>query len=175
MLTQHRIGPGSPWLKELGALYERAFPENERRPLDTLINDKTGVSEMLVYTEGDTFVGFISLLTEGDIAHIIYFAVEEALRGRGYGGEILGLVAEYRPGFRVIADLELPVPGMPNEEQRRRRLGFYRRSGFCETQVRYEWRDEDYVILSRGGDLTGQEFGAFWAAIERKDPRFGDY
>lgn len=175
MLKQQRIGPDSPWLIELGALYERAFPENERRSLGTLINDRTGVSDLLAYTEDDTFVGFVSLLTEGDIAHIIYFAVEEALRGRGYGAQILDLVSGYRPGCRVIADLELPVPGTPNEEQRRRRLAFYIRSGFCETKVRYDWRGEDYVILSRGGDLTGAEFGRFWETIERKDPRFADY
>jgi hypothetical protein len=79
------------------------------------------------------------------------------------------------PGCRVIADAERPLPGTQSEALRKRRIGFYARCGFEETDVKYNWRGEEYVILSRGGNVTEAEFDAFWEHIEKKDARFGSY
>ena len=156
------VKENSPLLENVMALYLRAFPANERRPLDTLLRDETGAGEVFAACEGDCFVGLAILLTWRDITHILYFAVTEELRGRGYGGEILRGISDLHPGHRVIADLEEPFDGAANRQQRERRMAFYARNGFGPTEIRYTWRDERYIILSTGKPVTGEEFHQFW-------------
>ena len=100
-----RINESSPRLNDVMALYLRAFPPNERRPLDVLLRDQTGAGEVLAVCEGDRFIGLAILLTWQDITHILYFAVLEALRGHRYGSEILRLIHDSHPNHRVIADV----------------------------------------------------------------------
>ena len=157
-----RVKEDSPRLSDVMALYERAFPANERRPLGVLLNDESGAGEVLAFCEGTRFVGLAILLTWRDITHILYFAVMEDLRERGFGGEILQRIHALHPAHRVIADLEEPFDGAPNKPQRQRRMAFYERNGYVPTDIRYAWRGERYVIVSKGGSVDEDEFERFW-------------
>ena len=79
------------------------------------------------------------------MVHIIYFAVEEALRGRGLGSRILEEMRRANPGKRLLVDIEEPFGAAPNNAQRLRRRDFYLRCGYRETAVRYPWRGVDYT------------------------------
>lgn len=146
-------------------LNRRAFPANERRPLLPLLEDPTGTSDVFAFAEGGVFCGFVCLLTWKDLTHIIYFAMEEALRSQGYGSQALALLAQAYPGHRLFADLEAEIPGAANAEERKRRRSFYLRNGYRPTAVRYSWRGEQWEILSLGGDVSDKEFTAFWQAM----------
>ena len=50
----------------------------------------------------------------------------------------------------------------PNKTQREERIAFYRRNGFEDTEVAYRWENEDYRIMSNGGDVSKREFWLFW-------------
>ena len=162
MLRLQAVDGQSPWLPRLNALYEAAFPANERRPLDALLNDRTGAGEVFAALDGEAFIGLAILLSHGDLTHILYFAVEEALRGRGYGTRLLAAVRARYPGQRLLADLEAPDADAPNRAQREQRIAFYRRCGYEPTEIRYNWIGENYVVLAAGGPVTRQEFSAFW-------------
>ena len=149
----------------LAALYTRAFPENERRPLEPLVSDSTGHGEVMAFYDGAVFCGFACLITWRDISHIIYFAIDEKLRGRGYGAQALELMRGVKNDCRMIADLEVVREGASNNIPRERRLAFYMRNGYAESPVRYTWRGDDYVILVQGGTLTESEFKDFWSAV----------
>lgn len=175
MLKMETVRAGHRAIGQIEELYARAFPENERRPLGPLIEDRAGIAEMLALYDGEAFVGFVSLLNWKDIAHIIYFAVEEELRGRGYGAQTLEMLYAQKRGCRLIADVEEAIEGAPNAGQRARRIAFYERLGFARSSVRYAWRGEEYVILSRGGDITPDEFRNFWHEIDAKNKEMGQY
>ena len=160
MLTIKRITAESPELPALTRLMERAFPANERMPMGVLLSRRG--SDMLALEEDGAFRGFVSLLTRGDLCHILFFAVEEDCRGRGLGTQALALVRQFKPGLRIIADLEMPDEHAPNAEQRMRRWRFYQRCGYAETGVTYHWRGEHYAIVSNGGSVTDEEFWRFW-------------
>ncbi|MCH5287983.1 MAG: GNAT family N-acetyltransferase [Christensenellaceae bacterium] len=160
MLTLKSVDFDSPELSALAALMERAFPANERMPMNVLLSREG--SEMLAILEDGAFRGFISLLTRMDICHILFFAMEEDCRGRGLGTAALELVRERKPGLRLIADLEAPDSAAPNAEQRLSRRRFYERCGYEDTGVTYRWRGEHYAILSSGGRVTDEEFWRFW-------------
>lgn len=157
------------------SLYERAFPANERRPLGPLLTDTTGHSKVLSAYCGDGFCGFVCILEWADIVHIIYFAVEENLRGHGLGSEILQAVHHDNPHKRVIVDIEEPDSSVPNNKERIRRKAFYLHNGYAETGIRYNWLRTDYVILSHGGNMTDEEFGQFWDALSVAMPGSEDY
>lgn len=157
-----QIDLDSPYLPKLRALYERSFPANERRSLEELFTAFGSAHEMLVLMHEGRFAGFVSLLTWQDLTHILYLAIEPELRGMGLGSEALRLIRAHKPSARILADLEDDVPGAPNNDQRLRRMSFYRRGGYAPSEVRYDWRGESYVIYVSGGSLSAHEFEAFW-------------
>lgn len=83
-------------LDKIRALYVDAFAENERSPFELLLDDSTHCSEVFAFYDGAVFLGFMSLLTIDDISHIIYFCIDKALRGHGYGGEALAAFAAHK-------------------------------------------------------------------------------
>lgn len=172
LISTHDCSDDIPLIK---TLYERAFPANERRPLGPLLDDTTGHSRVLSAHNEDGFCGFVSILEWSDIVHIIYFAVEETQRGHGLGSEILQAVHLENPHKRVIVDIEEPDEAVPNNAQRIKRKAFYLHNGYAETEIRYNWLGTDYVILSHGGGMTGEEFGQFWQALEKEMPGSEDY
>ena len=109
--------------------------------------------------------GFACLLTIGDLTHIIYFAMDERLRGQGYGSVALAALHALKPQNRIIADIEQELPEAANNEQRRKRKSFYLRNGYVESGVELNWRKEAYEILVYGGTLTPKEFKAFWVNV----------
>ena len=162
MLEFKLVKPDSPELPAVSTLYERAFPANERRPLMPLVVGLKGRSEVISLWENDTYCGFMVLLTYRDIVHIIYFATEENLRGKGIGTAALKKLQEVKKGYRIIADLEKEYDGADNNEQRRLRREFYLRNGYIVSPVRYDWQGDPYEILVQGGNITDEEFWEFW-------------
>ncbi len=167
MLTRKPVTKDSGDLGEIESLYLRSFPEKERRPFEDLIGADAGYVETTALYDKDLLVGFACLIQAGDIAHIIYFAVEEALRGRGYGSEALREIAREKAGSRIMVDIERPDSRAGNSAQRERRKRFYLRNGYAETGIRYRWHREDYEILVSGGTLSFEEYKAFWRCIAR--------
>lgn len=163
MLTFRLVDEASPLRDAVEALYNTAFPANELIEFSLLMpgGGRDG-AELVAWLLDGAFCGFISLLTLGDITHILYFAMEEGLRGRGLGSEALRQVAEMKKGQRIIADLERAEDGAANADQRLRRQRFYQRCGYRDSGVGYTWRGESYNIYLHGPALTEPEFWAFW-------------
>ncbi len=161
-LTVCRIHTHSPDAPSVRRLYEAAFPANERRSFQTLLTGFGGQAELYAFHAGDAFAGFVSLLSAGDVTHILYLAIAPELRGQGYGSQALRLVRGLKPEARIIADLETPYEGALNNGQRTRRIAFYERNGFAKTAVRYTWNGERYEILVSGGAFSEADFNAFW-------------
>lgn len=151
-----------PVYSKVKALYEAAFSENERKPFLQLLGGLKGAGEVYAVYDGTSFVGMISLLTLEDITHILYLAVLPELRDRGYGSGILTLLRHSWPGQRIIADLETPEDDAPNNDQRKKRVAFYQKNGYHYTEIAYRWEEEDYRVMSNGGDVSREEFGRFW-------------
>ena len=175
MLTLKPVTNHSRDLARIVKLYEQSFPANERRPLDALLQDSTGSSDFLAFYRGDTFIGFACLLTWQDLSHILYFAIDAAQRGKGYGSEALALLRTLKPNHRILADLEADDPSAPNDEQRKKRRQFYLRNGYAASEVRYRWRQESYEILVHGGTVTPPEFEAFWQHFEETNSALAQY
>lgn len=165
MLSMKPIGDAPEERKKAKALYYRAFPKNERRSFTELVENRLGGTEVFCFYDGKTFVGMACLLNSSDISHIIYLAVDESLRGHGYGSKALELLHNSKPGRKIMVDIEVPDEQAENAGQRRMRKKFYLRAGYTETPVKYEWRHENYEILSFGGQISEAEYDRFWEEL----------
>ena len=171
MLSMKLIGNTPEELKKAKALYYRAFPKNERRSFPELVENRFGGTEVFCFYDGEIFVGMACLLNSPTISHIIYLAVDESLRGHGYGSKALDLLHRSKPGRKIMVDIEIPDEQAENAGQRRMRKKFYLRAGYEETPVKYEWRHENYEILSFGGQVSEAEYDGFWESLRQQTER----
>ena len=162
MFVTKRIGPKSKDLGKIKKLYEEAFPENERFSFGMMIKNESGHYETFGFYYEGAFCGFAIVLNSLDISHIIYFATLPEMRGKGLGAKALAAMGRIKKGRRIIVDIEKEIPGLEDNEIRRRRKNFYLRNGYSETEVSYRWQDEAYEILVFGGKLSKEDFGNFW-------------
>ncbi len=161
MITEKTISKGTPEYKRFKALYRKAFPRAERIPVRLLMNRKPDSALKACY-DGDVFCGFYSTITVGDITHILFLAVDDGLRNRGYGSALLELISRRYPENRIILDIEAEDSKAGNNEQRIRRKAFYEKNGYVESGIKYRWRRVPYEILIRNGTITPDEFDDFW-------------
>ena len=149
MLTTKKVNPR---LKEYGQvidLYERNFPENERIDAEILTaKAEKPCFPFTAYYDEETFVGFTFASVTDDAVFLIYFAVAEDLRFKGYGSGILGkLTADYAPR-RVMLTSEPADQDADNCAQRLKRLAFYERNGLYDTGYKLLDHGDEYCILS---------------------------
>lgn len=175
MLSIKPITEQSKELIQIEEIYRRAFPANERKPLSPLLQDASGCSEIISFYDNALFCGFACLLTQKDLTHIIYFAIDDHLRGKGYGCAALTAMHEMKPNNRVIVDIEVEHIHALNNEQRRKRKAFYLRNGYIESGVEYNWQEESYEILVYGGTISKKEFFSFWKNVAFKNMKLSNY
>ena len=143
------------WKKDLAparALYSRAFPKEERLPwwvlrLSALVR---GV-ELTAWYEGGNFCGFTHTTATEDVLFVMFFAVEEGCRGRGYGSAILSRLKQ--SGRKIILNVEPLDETADNAAERVRRMAFYQKNGFFDTGYDIEEVGGVFRVLSTVPEL----------------------
>lgn len=121
----------TPDYEAVWRLYNSAFPPDERRqfpaPDDFRLfaeeKNKEGFRIMVFEKDGE-FAGFLSFWHFGEEAYVEHFAIEEAMRGQGIGGDALDEFVKMA-GSPVILEVEIP-----ETPEAKRRIVFYQRHGF---------------------------------------------
>ena len=114
-------------------LYKRAFPREERAPYWLLksLARKDNAKFYGIYDE-KKFVGLVYNVYYKDIVFIFYLAIEEILRGQGYGTKILDLIKNEYENYRIILNIEEIDEDSNNYKQRIKRKEFYIKNGFYD-------------------------------------------
>ncbi len=157
MIALQEIGTEHPHYTFIEELLHTAFPVNERRDDDRqrwnadneeqfhclLALDEKSPVGVLTYWDFDTFI------------YIEHLAIDETLRGKGYGKDVLGTFfgSHTKP---VVLEVEHPT-----DETSRRRIGFYKRCGLHLWECDYcqpPYRAEDdwfpmYLMVTRGASF----------------------
>ena len=79
---------------------------------------------------------------------ILYLAVNQELRSRGYGGEILHYAYAQAGKRNIILNVERLDAAADNYEQRRKRVSFYEKNGICRTGYGFSSEGIDYSVLA---------------------------
>lgn len=121
-------------LDYIHSLYSRAFPLEERKPFQTILDLRSrGICDIwIIELEGER-CGMATVCAVEDIALLDYFAIEDAFRGKGLGGAALDwLTEEYRSGSFFV-EIERLDEKAENNAQRMARKRFYLQHGFVES------------------------------------------
>ena len=169
MLTSLAITSRNANDKGLRNLYETAFPVEEQIPYDDLIYllDVSDIDYTAYYDDSE-LVGFTMVLHLPQYNWGWYFAVQEHLRGKGYGQVILtSILNKYRSQHPFIIDIESPLqPDAPNPEQRRQRHAFYLRNGLKDTSTSRTYNGVTYTIMTNSDKpFTQQNYDEIIAAL----------
>ncbi len=116
-------------LDSIKTLYIESFPEEERRPWDSilsLIESDAPFYKFIIVSNTDGTVGFYSTWRFPEAIYMEHFAVSPKLRGKGIGSEILEKIRSGSDGLSVVVEVE-PAGCSPEAG---RRIGFYERAGF---------------------------------------------
>ena len=119
--------------KQARALYLTAFPKEERLPWWILqFNARRRDINLTAFIDGDIFCGFTASVTVESLHFLLFFAIADNQRGKGYGSSILQML---RTEHKTVAlNVELLDPSAENYAQRKRRFAFYQRNGFADTR-----------------------------------------
>lgn len=168
MFRTEIITAGHKDYPKVRALYENAFPAEERIPIRYLENGHQGNGDFIAFYQGDVFCGFFYLLTFGDLTNILFLAVDRSLRGNGYGTKALQAIRSMKPDNRIILDIEAVEKHADNHSQRLKRRDFYLKNGYTGSGITYRWRGVPYELLITGGTITKKEFKQFWKTPDRQ-------
>ena len=149
---------------QLYNLYDKAFPEQEKKPLqimENLVADNR--MEMLAMVDEDEFVGLaINLIdAEQNRALLDYYAIVPEKRNGGYGSKGLEVLLDRFKNQKYIFEIETQDEKAENAEERKRRKAFYLRNALKETGLFVNAYNTDFEILTPDGELTFWEYVDF--------------
>ena len=155
---------GAQYKWQLYDLYDKAFPEQEKKPLqimENLVADNR--MEMLAMVDEDEFVGLaINLIdTEQNRALLDYYAIVPEKRSGGYGSKGQEVLLDRFKNQKYIFEIETQDEKAENAEERKRRKAFYLRNGLKETGLFVNAYNTDFEILTPDGELTFWEYVDF--------------
>lgn len=140
----------SPDQAKMKRLYRTAFPKEERLPWWVLRGwNWLRWGELTAYYQAGEFCGFSFSATTQTLRYVMFFAVEDGLRGWGYGSGILAHMTQ--KGKPVLLNVEIPEESAPNYPQRLQRMAFYQKNGFLDTGFHIREVGGVFAVLSSTG------------------------
>ena len=137
-----------PDYKEICELYRKSFPKVEQFPilLLRLMSHRKGIYSVAFYDD-DTLCGFSYFLVNEETVFILFLAVNDKIRSKGYGSRILSWINENYPDRKIFLDVERLDENAANNDQRIKRIAFYERNGIFQTNHFFTYDDVTYEIL----------------------------
>lgn len=158
-LTTKRVSGKLPEFPRIKKLLKESFPKNERFPLSLLLMRalRTDVDFLAYYDEGAFCAISYSARTKNTL-FVLYIAVDESLRSKGYGSLILSHLARLADGRQITLNIEAPDPSAENNGQRLKRMDFYSRNGFSDTGYRLIEKSLTHAVLCNREDFLPAEY-----------------
>ncbi len=95
-------------------------------------------------------MGLSFVIFTHEMAYVLYLAINDKVRSRGYGGQILSLIAEKYSDRVITLNIEKIAPEAPNYQQRLNRERFYLKNGYSQTGYYNKIYRQDFDILATG-------------------------
>lgn len=140
--------PGKSWTLTEN-LIKSAFPPDEQEPM-TLLTElaQDPMVNFWAYYDGEDYCGMCYVVESPRILFVLYLAVPDELRSKGYGAAILDDVRARFGGKDIVLHVEDPDKNEQKREQRIRRIKFYERNGFSDTGWRIDNKDDCFFLIS---------------------------
>ena len=150
--------------RDIRKIYCDAFPKKDRMAFPLMIAmSKLWNTEFLSFYDGDTAVGMIYLAKNHGLVFIMFLAVDEKIRSKGYGSKILRYIRNRYASRKIIVSIEPCEEAAPDLDVRKKRKQFYLRNGYSETGYRMKLNGTEQEILISGNEFRKAEFLLFFA------------
>ena len=145
--------------EKVNRLFRTAFPKEERPPVFLLyLRRRQGRASFRAIMDGDTFVGLALVTGPKEVQMLLFFAIEEAFRGKGYGSRVLEMLMEEMGDVPFFLCAEPRDDAAPNAQERINRLAFYAANGFHEVGVHVKEAGVPFTVLSPGPAITRRQY-----------------
>ncbi len=172
-----KIYPFCKDYRELAALQKSAFPKEEQYPLWALhlLALRKGVN-YICFEEDNHICGLMYYAQTDKMIYVLYAAVSEQYRGSGFGSRMFKWLIENAEGREVTLNIEPIDESADNYQQRVRRLHFYERLGFRDTNAYLNDTTGCYSILSTSNSFSAEEYkkAIYKLAMNLYKPKIGD-
>lgn len=132
-------------------LMEATFPDDELKPLDIMLESfDQGLYDCLGLQENGQMPGYTLFVRHDGHVLLDYFFILHEHRSRGLGSSFLQLLKDYFSQMEsVIVEIEDPemAEDDPGRQIALRRMDFYLRNGFVNTDVRVQVFHVHYLLL----------------------------
>lgn len=144
-------------LDKVEEIYTNSFPSSETpfsvsRGLE--MAEKMPITIIAVY-DGDVLVGFYVVKEQGQYRYLNYLAVDQTIRGKGYGGRILQKLLDDSKDTIFFASIEKPIPGRDDYDTRLRRQQFYEKNGMTTVYNQRITNGNEFITVT---NKTGDAF-----------------
>lgn len=153
------VSKALPEYRRIINLMKNAFPKEEQYPiwLLKLWNLKKDV-KFWAYYQNEEFCGISYLVHHEEMIFVLYLAVDDQVHSKGYGSAILKTLKEKFNGKNITLNIERLDTSAVNYEQRVKRLNFYKRNGFYDTEYTITDRGETFLTLSTSDSFSVDAF-----------------
>lgn len=106
------------------------------------------IVDFIAWYEKGIFCGVSYLVSDEHCVFILYLAVNDDIRSRGYGSRILSEVKKRYAHKNIFLNVERPDDHAKNALQREKRITFYEKNGFHKTNAFIHDGSQDYLVMS---------------------------
>ena len=147
-------------LKEIEYLYLTAFPKNERKPFDLILEKCNNGSIEIISIQNDNsnFLGFAIMILHDDMVLLDYFAIAPESRGQNLGSTALKMLFERYNNKRFILEIENTEIESYNLEERKRRKAFYLKNGMSVMPFKVNLIGVEMEVLTHNCEVTYEEY-----------------
>lgn len=147
-------------LNKIENLYLTAFPKNERKPFDLILEKcNNGLMEIIsIESDNRDFLGFAIMILHDDMILLDYFAIAPESRGKNVGSTALKLLFERYNNKRFILEIENTEIECDNFEERKRRKSFYIRNGMSVMPFKVNLIGVEMEVLTYDCEVTYEEY-----------------
>lgn len=162
-LAMEKINLKNRSRQKIKEIYESSFRKEDRMPfLLMLIMSYLNSTQFVSFRDGDTICGFVYMATIKKITFVMFFAVDEHIRSKGYGSHILSKIQSLYPDNKIIITIERCDSNVKNIDERLRRRRFYLNNGYIQTGYMVKLGNQEQEILMKNGEFNKREFILFF-------------
>ena len=143
-------------------LMRTAFPRNEQIPMWLLrvLAFRKSVNFRTFYDD-EQFCGVLYTAEDSKYIFVLYLAVNDQIRSKGYGTKILDWLKQNTEKI-IVLNVESLDSSAQNALQRENRISFYSRNGIFDTGCRFVDEGENYSVLASDIDhFDSKEYEMF--------------
>lgn len=149
--------------RKVKEIYKASFVKEDRMAFWMMrMMSRMKSTDFLSFYDEDILCGFVYMATLDNLTFIMFFAVDENNRSKGYGSRILEEIQSIYPSNKIVLTIERCIEDADNIEQRLRRKKFYINNGYKDTKFLVELVNKTQEVLIKNGEFKSDEFVSFF-------------